>query len=148
MNEKQKQIFTIEEFQKAKKILVDKIVNRIEKPKLPYDVILGNMRGGFYLADSLSRTLNIPMKICHISFRDNHLVHDDNLLLPNLDVRKRYLFVDDLIDSGATVKYFDGKKNLDFCVLLKNPKVEVNSKVYYYKELEENTWVDFFWEIL
>lgn len=139
-----KQIFTIEEFKEAKQNLVE----QIGRPKVPYDFILGNLRGGFYLADSLSRTLNIPLKVCHISFRDNHLMNDENLLVPNLDPRKRYLFVDDLIDSGLTAKYFEGKKNIDFCVLLKNPKVEVTNKVFYFKELQENTWIDFFWEII
>lgn len=139
-----KQIFTIEEFKEAKNNLVE----QIGKPKVPYDFILGNLRGGFYLADSLSRTLNIPLKVCHISLRDSKLMNDENLLTPNLDVRKKYLFVDDLIDSGSTVKYFDGKKNIDFCVLLKNPKVEVVNKCFYFKEFQENTWIDFFWEIL
>lgn len=140
----EKQIFTIEEFKEAKQNLIE----QIGKPKVPYDYILGNLRGGFYLADTLSRTLNIPLKVCHISLRDNQLMNDENVLTPNIDVRKRYLFVDDLIDSGATVKWFDGKKNIDFCVLLKNPKVEVTNKHFYFKELEENTWIDFFWEIL
>ena len=140
----EKQIFTIEEFKEAKQNLVE----QIGKPKVPYDYILGNLRGGFYLADTLSRTLNIPLKVCHISLRDNQLMNDENVLTPNIDVRKRYLFVDDLIDSGATVKWFDGKKNIDFCVLLKNPKVEVTNKCFYFKELEQNTWIDFFWEIL
>lgn len=140
----EKQIFTIEEFKEAKQNLVE----QIGKPKVPYDYILGNLRGGFYLADTLSRTLNIPLKVCHISLRDNQLMNDENVLTPNIDVRKRYLFVDDLIDSGATVKWFDGKKNIDFCVLLKNPKVEVVNKCFYFKELEQNTWMDFFWEML
>lgn len=140
----QKQIFTIEEFKEAKQNLVE----QIGKPKVPYDYILGNLRGGLYLADTLSRTLNIPLKVCHISLRDNQLMNDENVLTPNIDVRKRYLFVDDLIDSGATVKWFDGKKNIDFCVLLKNTKVEVTNKCFYFKELEQNTWIDFFWEIL
>lgn len=140
----EKQIFTIEEFKEAKQNLV----KQIGKPKVPYDYILGNLRGGFYLADTLSRTLNIPLMVCHISLRNNQLMNDENVLTPNIDVRKRYLFVDDLIDSGATVKWFDGKKNIDFCVLLKNPKVEVTNKHFYFKELEENTWIDFFWEIL
>jgi len=140
----EKQIFTIEEFKEAKQNLVE----QIGKPKVPYDYILGNLRGGFYLADTLSRTLNIPLKVCHISLRNNQLMNDENVLTPNIDVRKRYLFVDDLIDSGATVKWFDGEKNIDFCVLLKNPKVEVTNKCFYFKELEQNTWIDFFWEIL
>lgn len=140
----EKQIFTIEEFKEAKQSLVE----QIGKPKVPYDYILGNLRGGFYLADTLSRTLNIPLKVCHISLRDNHLMNDENVLSPNIDVRKRYLFVDDLIDSGSTVKWFDGKKNIDFCVLLKNSKVEVLNKCFYFKEFQENTWIDFFWETL
>lgn len=129
--------------------LLKQIKFKMKTEKIKYDYVLANLRGGFYLGDALSRSLKIPLKVCNVSFRDNVLLSDENILLPVVNVRERYLFVDDVIDSGATInnsKIHD-KKNIDICVLYKNAKTQIMNKVFCYSELEENENISFFWEI-
>jgi len=139
---KERYLFTSDEFVTAKNILKKKI----NESKTKYDYLVGNLRGGFYLVDALSRDLNIPYMLCHVSFRDTSNLQGGNILIPRFEGYKNYLLVDDLIDSGKTISYFEAKKNIDYCMLFNNPSITSEKKIISYKELPYNTWIDFFWE--
>lgn len=139
-----KYIVSIEEFLSAKENLKEQII----KSNIKYDCIVANLRGGFFLADILSRELEIPYMVTRISLRDSKMF-DDRCLNHELtfDNSKNYLFVDDLVDSGETVKQLERLKMVDVAVIFRNMKVESSKRIYHYKELPENTWIDFFWEV-
>lgn len=133
---------TLSEFIEAKNILKQQIL----ESKTKYDYLVGNLRGGFYLADALSRDLNIPYMVCHVSYRDTSNLQGGNVIIPRFEGYRNYLLVDDLIDSGKTISYFEGKKNIDYCMIFKNPEIKTEKKTIFYKELPHDTWIDFFWE--
>jgi hypoxanthine phosphoribosyltransferase len=141
MNE-EKYLLTLEEFLKAR----DSLVLQIKESGIKYEALIGNLRGGYYLCDALSRALDIPYMVSRISFRDSTNFVDSNIRFPDLQSDKRYLFVDDLIDSGDTIKLLQKETNIDYCVIYRNEKVEVTNRVFSYQTLKQDIWIDFFWE--
>jgi hypoxanthine phosphoribosyltransferase len=112
---------------------VETIARGVEADQWKPDYIVGIGRGGLVPGTFLSHRLSIPL----LSIDHSSKVHAfSEALLTHLSLcikqGERYLFVDDINDSGKTLARFksslcDGEKNHDnlrFCVLINN----VNSR--------------------
>lgn len=137
-----KQFLSFEEFVTVKDYLSKKII----QSKIKYDLLVGNARGGLFLCDAISRNINVPYSISSLSFRDSKYFNGTNISFPRFDSDKRYLFIDDLIDSGKTVEVLLEYSNVDIAVIYKPKHYKSTKNIYFYKELPKNTWIDFFWE--
>ena len=81
------------------------------------DYVVGLTRGGLIPAVMISHYLNVPMHTIDISLRDSDSAPESNLWMPvdayghetqdptSSDDRKQILIVDDINDSGATLKW-------------------------------------------
>ena len=119
-----------------------------------YDGIIAILNGGFYLADYLSKKMNIPIYTINIkSYRDKE--QQGLKVLYKTDVRLgNYLIVDDIYDSGRTLKYAENSYKEHLKINNSNSKIfldkivliskDINIKHGYYHNTNE--WVDFFWE--
>lgn len=138
-----KKFLSFEEFVDAKNILSQKII----KSGIQYDLLIANLRGGVFLCDAISRKLDIPYSVSSIALRDSKHFDRKNITLPRFEPDKRYLFIDDLIDSGKTIEVFNKHSNIDVAVIYKPKDYESRKNIFHYDELPKDTWIDFFWEI-
>ncbi len=89
--------------------LVDVVVGQVKDSGYAPDLILGVSRGGLFLADGLSRSLQKPMAvIAASSYRDDAGTEQGELLVSAsiasvVPVQGQVLLVDDLADSGHTL---------------------------------------------
>ena len=101
---------------------IEIIAKQIEDSKIHYEVLYGLARGGLVPAVMLSHRLNIPM------------------------VRnKAVLIVDDISDTGETLKYFDEQK-FDIAALFVREHTSKIKPKYSYKNINHNNWLLFPWE--
>ena len=113
-----------------------------------YKAILCPLRGGFYLSYFMNRHLNLPLLYLEISSYSGKIQHDFHLgIKPELP-SGRYLLCDDIYDRGNTIRKIHGLfPHVVFdtvCLISKVP----DPIVWYAMGVEENRWVDFFWEIM
>ena len=99
-------------------IAVAHLKNKYKNQK--YDGIYGPARGGLVLAVKLSHLLDIPL-----------------ILKP----RSGCLWVDDIIDSGATFNSYKGFMCKDYCCWVAREESK-----NYYNVLKSNKWIVFPWE--
>lgn len=117
------------------------------------EVILAIARGGVTLGHFLASILDNRnlFTINSISYeKEQQLSTIDIFNVPNLDIYKKVLIVDDIVDSGKTLK--------EILSLLKSkyPNTEFEIASIYYKKRavikpdyyvrEANCWIEFFWE--
>lgn len=139
-----------------------KIQEQIEKSGTKFDEIVGLARGGVIPATLLSYRLDLPLKLIDWSFRDHKRVDwnsIDNVAFKIYSGRK-YLIVDDILDSGATLSKFyqaldtsatGSKLTLpSLAVLVSNLYPEFDIRPTYYGRTinrnEDKEWVNFWWE--
>ncbi len=113
-----------------------------------YKAILCPLRGGFYLSYFMNRHLNLPLLYVEISSYSGKIQRDFQIgIKPELP-SGRYLLCDDIYDKGTTIRkiheLFPHAVFDTVCLISK--KQEVN--IWYAKGVDENSWVDFFWEIM
>jgi hypothetical protein len=88
--------------------LLEKMIQKV-KTNLPLpDLVVGIIRGGFYPADFLSRTLRIPWAYLYVQSYDDDIVPGEvrfgrELSGTRPERSQRILLVDDLVDSGQTL---------------------------------------------
>jgi hypoxanthine phosphoribosyltransferase len=139
--------------EKADKMVL-KLSKKIKLDKLNLDYIVGIERGGINVSKPLSELLQVPHKSIKISF------YKDKAMFaaaePEVDLhghvfnhKDKVLVVDDLIDNGHTLKYFQEKFNCNskIAVLYWN-KYGKYSIVpdYFIEEKFIGTWLEFYWE--
>lgn len=114
-----------------------------------YEGIIAVLRGGFYVADPISRKFNIPIHYfsCY-SYNDNK-EQGEIKLIDFADIEGgHYLIVDDIYDTGKTVEYiqkFYTHCTFDvYCLVSKQERVDID----YSFTAEKDTWVEFWWETL
>lgn len=73
-----------------------------------YDEILALARGGAVPGVWLSHRLGIPVRIIEVSLRDYQQVDTHQLVQIEKGIKagKKYLLVDDMVDSGKTISLF------------------------------------------
>ncbi|PAF51806.1 nicotinate phosphoribosyltransferase [Helicobacter sp. 13S00401-1] len=141
--------YSYEEFNKDILALASKIKNECQT-----DCILAIARGGVTIGHFLSIALNL-----RALYTLNSIHYDDKTKLdyikiwnmPDLSSVKNVLLVDDIVDSGDSMKAIKEK------ILISYPHVNVNTVSIFYKPKahfspdfslhEAKEWIRFFWDI-
>ncbi len=118
-----------------------------------FDVIIGIARGGLILTHALAEGLNIrnTQTIRTELYDKTHKRNKINIFTKcNLEGAKKVLIVDDIADSGETLKSVTMSLQKDFA------DIEFQSVTLFYKKTsiveptfwinETTEWIDFFWE--
>ena len=142
--------YSVENFKEDADSLVKQIINSGEF----YDYIVGIVRGGTIPAVYLSHRLGIPMRTVSWS-----TFHGDQMRESALDVAediadgKKILLVDDILDSGRTMRelledWGCDRSKVGMAVLVHNVRQETTPNFFGRTiDRETNTdWVDFWWE--
>lgn len=113
-----------------------------------YRAILCPLRGGFYLSYFMNRHLNLPILYLEISSYRGKIQNDFQIgIKPDLPPG-RYLLCDDIYDRGKTVRtiheMFPHAVFDTICLVSKT----VEPGIWYADRVAEDSWVDFFWEIM
>lgn len=137
---------------------VDKMIltlsKRILLDKLNLDYVVGIERGGIHVSVPLAMVLGVPHKSIRISFYKDESMSASTEPVVDLHDHKfnpkdKVLVVDDLIDNGHTLKYFQEKihNQSKIAVLYWNKygKYRVTPD-YFIEEKFLNTWLRFYWE--
>ncbi|MFW5807995.1 MAG: phosphoribosyltransferase [Spirochaetota bacterium] len=128
--------------------LAHRVIKQIKESGKTYDYILCPLRGGFFLSYVVNNHLKIPIKYLEISSYLEKEQHDFMIgIKPDLQ-HGRYLLCDDIYDSGKTIqKIKEMYSDIDMdvaCLLTKQPV----DNFYVGEYIDDERWVDFFWEIL
>ena len=129
-------------------ILVDK--SRDFKP----EILLAVARGGLTLSHLMAQAFNIrdlyTLNSIHYD-GEKKLDSFDVFNIPDLSRANRVLIIDDIVDSGETMK------EILFILKEKFPNIEFKIATLFYKNTalikpdfsirEANEWIDFFWEV-
>ena len=131
------------------------------------DYVVGITRGGLVPAQMISQYLNIPMNTLKVSMRDDAHCESNLWMAEEAYTGKNILIVDDINDSGATMKWIQEdwessvslpidktweqtwNHNVRFAVLVNNESSEFDGVDYVGKtvnKFEEPCWVVFPWE--
>ena len=144
----EKLYYSYELFVKDTQVLVDKC--RDFEP----EILLAVARGGLTLSHLMAQAM--PMRNLYtlnsIHYEGELKLDTFNIFnIPDVSHAKRVLIVDDIVDSGETMR--------EILKVLKNkfPKVEFKLATLFYKKTavlkpdysvrEANEWIDFFWEV-
>jgi uncharacterized protein len=119
--------------------MLNKLYRRIHDKN--YDIIIGVTRGGLVPAVHLSHLLGLPMGTVQYQLRDG----DGSMHIVAKEKFKNALIVDDICDTGATLKGLGAIfKTTDFAVLIdKTGDSMVKHRAEYF---ESDQWVIFPWE--
>ena len=82
------------------------IIRQITHSDFKPDVIVGIARGGLVPATMLSHYFGLPLMVINYSLRDNKVSHTSEIndLVQSLNKGKDVLIVDDICDSGLTMR--------------------------------------------
>lgn len=144
----EKYYYSYDEFKKDTQILVSKA------KEFEPEIILGVARGGLTLSHLMGQAMNIRnvFTINSIHYEGSiKLDSFDIFNIPDLSKAKRVLIVDDIVDSGETMKEILKILNDKF------PNIEFKIATLFYKQSacieadysvkEAKGWIDFFWEV-
>ena len=156
--------YTALDFEKGITWITKLIKENVNATGKEYEYIVGIARGGAVPAVALSHSLGLPVQIIHHSTRDNAFPFGNKgalfeplfQVLKDVTSGKNILLVDDIVDDGVTLStIFDpyvyslsSFENVDVATLILNPRQsKVNAKYFHWLSVE-NTWYEFFWEII
>ena len=144
----EKLYYSYELFVKDTQVLVDKC--RDFEP----EILLAVARGGLTLSHLMAQAMDMRnlYTLNSIHYEGELKLDTFNIFnIPDVSHAKRVLIVDDIVDSGETMR--------EILKVLKNkfPKVEFKLATLFYKKTavlkpdysarEANEWIDFFWEV-
>lgn len=146
----QKMIVSWHDFEQAVVALALNIYNS----GLQFDHIVCIARGGMFLGDILSRLFQVPLAVISASsYREEggtvqgNLAISDSIAMATNQLGSRVLLVDDLVDSGATLKAIQANlfskyhvKMVSTAVLWKKSGTLVEPD-YFVEEINANTWI-------
>lgn len=106
-------------------------------------LIVGITRGGLVPAVMLSHKMNIPMKTVQIQLRDS----TEPLELESLRVynSRDVLFIDDINDTGETIKLIQEYAPLANFATVHKKKESIIRNAYYHKVVDD--WIVYPWEL-
>ena len=122
--------------------LIDALVSKIKDFRgCNFNCVIGLLRGGYLPAEAISRYLGIPLVIAKLSSYNDKVQGKIELCdeIINRDLIKgNVLIVDDLIDSGNTLKFFTNHIKEHYNV------DSVKTAVLWSKEVKRNIEPDFY----
>jgi hypoxanthine phosphoribosyltransferase len=136
------------------KLGITKLFNKITASGEKFTKVVGIERGGLHISVPLADRLKVPHCSIKISFYPNENQHSPECE-PNVDTHgvqfdanDYLLFVDDLVDSGSTLRYFKQKfpYNHKAATLLWNPLAFYNVAPDYFVKHKINSWIVFPWD--
>ena len=144
----EKLYYSYDLFKNDTQILVDKC--RDFEP----EILLAIARGGVTLSHLMAQALDIRnlFTLNSIHYEKEEKLDTFNIFnIPDLTNAKKVLIIDDIVDSGETMKEILSILNEKF------PKIEFKIATLFYKSTalikpdfcvrEANEWIDFFWEV-
>jgi len=139
-----------ETYKKDAQMLFEKLDRPVKGKIARFNKIACITRGGLMLTDYLARKLSIRYieTVCIYSYTDKNQKTSLKVVPESkpIDERKGWLIVDDLIDSGETLK--EVKKlypNAKVAVLYKKPYSPEGVADYVSRDVED-VWIKFPWE--
>ena len=127
-------------------LLTKTVSQKIQTLNKKYDIVLGITNGGIIPARLIARELDIN-HIQFISVRNKKLFKRE---LPPLFKHKKYLVVDDILDTGKTfskVRNTTRILNCDFVFLMSRYRYTGKLSLFIGKLLNHNKWIVFPWEM-
>ena len=132
---------------------IDTLCQDVKNSGISYKSVVGIQRGGLNISMPLSECLGVKHRSVKVSFYDGDVKRDEPLIdLFDLDTcEKPFLIVDDLIDSGITLKYlserFGLKQGEDYhiAVIHWNKENESGLQPDYYAEEKPKDWLVYPW---
>lgn len=127
-------------------LLTKTVSQKIQTLNKKYDIVLGITNGGIIPARLIARELDIN-HIQFISVRNKKLFKRE---LPPLFKSKKYLVVDDILDTGKTfskVRNTTRILNCDFVFLMSRYRYTGKLSLFIGKLLNHNKWIVFPWEM-
>jgi hypoxanthine phosphoribosyltransferase len=133
---------------------VDSLVNQITNSGQFYDYIVGIVRGGTIPAVYLSHRLGIPMRTVSWSTFHKEQMRESTLdIADDIEDGKKILLIDDIIDSGRTIKelledWGCDRSKIGIAVLIHNIRQEIVPD-FYGRQIDRDInkdWVHFCWE--
>ena len=144
----EKLYYSYDLFVKDTQLLVDKC--RDFEP----EILLAIARGGLTLAHLMSQAMDMRnlYTLNSIHYEGDLKLDTFNIFnIPDVSHAKKVLIVDDIVDSGETIREILKVLNKKF------PNVEFRLATLFYKKTavlkpdyyikEANQWIDFFWEV-
>lgn len=138
------------------------LIGKIKHDHINFDSILGIKNGGLHLSQRIAQHFKKPHHSVLISFYDKDDKRletprvDNYTLLEELKSKKhgKFLFVDDIIDSGSTLRWFMTHTGLerdkDFLVVTMHwcPENSPDLKPHFYvANKHKDEWVVYPWEV-
>lgn len=143
----EKQYYAYEELISDTKALISRF-------EYSYDALLVVARGGMTFAHILAEALNIrDIALVSLASYDKTVQRDRVTIneFPTLDTNKRYLIVEDIVDSGKSMLALTEKLAQDY------PQLDYDVAAIFYKNTalyspkyylhEAKAWIEFFWEV-
>lgn len=133
---------------------IDRMEHAIISSGKHYDYIVGIVRGGAIPAVCLSHRLELPMKcVSWSTFHADQMKESAWDIAEDIHDGKRILVVDDILDSGRTIKEllqdWEAKRDqIDIAVLVYNTDQQTTPD-YYGRKIDKSkdpSWVTFWWE--
>ena len=109
---------------------IDSITNRVKTSDLNLGAVYGLPRGGLPIAVSLSHRLHLPLLM---DYYDRKIVTD-----------KKILVVDDIADTGHTLKDFENKHNI-ICTFHYHEQSIIEPDYWIHKKVDD--WIVYPWEL-
>jgi uncharacterized protein len=132
----------------------DSLVEQITNSGKFYDYVVGVVRGGAIPAVYLSHRLGIPLRtVSWSTFHGDQMRESAWDIAEDIEQGKSILVVDDILDSGRTMKelledWGSDREKLGIATLLYNPRQAIVPN-FYGRILDRDTypdWVYFWWE--
>lgn len=150
-NEPKKLYITLEYFNEK----IKDLAKQIQHSGFVFDSILAITRGGFFVADPLSRIFKTK-ELCTINAKSYKGTEKGKLEISAVatiyGLGKRVLIVDDMVDSGDTLQQIVallkkqyGVEEVLSAVLFRKTCTKFEPDLFA-EEIEDKTWIDFYYE--
>ena len=131
--------------------MTNRLINQILQSRVHYKRVVGIANGGLTISYCLSYFLNIPHHTVFIRLRDGNGL-DRLRLKQGMPLERPFLLVDDIIDSGETLRVFKSfgyTQGLDFDVATLHWCAENKcgeQPDFYVSLKEKDDWIVYPWE--
>jgi hypoxanthine phosphoribosyltransferase len=142
---------TANEFYKAMACIRQQIGNR----EAAFDYVVGISRGGLIPAVFLSHRLEVPLRVVEWSTRYTGQQFCPEDLYESITEGKRILLVDDILDSGRTIRELldiwgsENEINVSVACIIHNTAQNLVTPDFWFRQIDRNVdkeWVNFWWE--